>query len=273
MNSSYAASPFALVRSAVEHRDLIGDLVRREFIGRYRGSILGVGWALFSPLLMLAIYTFVFSVAFNARWGAGDESKATFALVLFSGMIVHAFFSECLTRAPGLIVTQPNFVKKVLFPLEILAWVTVFSAALHFVVSFLILMVFCMVVGVTVHPLTMLVPVALLPLFALTLGLTWILAAFGVYLRDLSQAMGMVTTIALFLAPVFYPISALPEGFQRMISWNPLTFPITQLRDLMLWGKPMLWEQWAMHLLIGTAFCFVGFWWFQKTRRGFADVL
>lgn len=257
----------------MEHRALIGDLVKRDFVGRYRGSIFGVAWSLFSPLLMLAIYTFVFSVAFQARWGTEDESKATFALVLFSGMIVHAFFAECLNRAPGLIVTQPNFVKKVVFPLEILSWVTAFSASLHFLVSFLVLLLFCFAAGVAVHPSTALVPVALIPLFMTTLGLTWILSALGVYLRDLSQAIGMLTTIALFLAPIFYPITALPVEFQRIIYWNPLTFPITQLRDLMLWGKPMQWPEWSIHFAVGAAVCFIGYWWFQKTRRGFADVL
>ncbi len=273
MSLQFPTSPIAPFSSLIRHRELIWDLVKRDFVGRYKGSVLGVAWSLFHPVFMLVIYTLVFSVAFKARWGAGEESKVAFGLILFSGMIVHGLMAECLNRAPTLIIGHANYVKKVVFPLEILPWVVLISAGLHFLVSLGILIVFCIVGGVSLHPGTLLVPVVLLPLVLITLGLTWLLASLGVYLRDLGQGMGIVTTVLLFLSPIFYPIDALPSGFRTLINLNPLTLPITQLRNAMLWGTPVGWADWAMNMVIGGAVSFAGFWWFQKTRRGFADVL
>ena len=263
-----------MISSFFRHRELLWDLVKRDFIGRYKGSILGIVWSLFNPLMMLAIYTLVFSVAFKARWGGeGEESKVTFAIVLFSGMIVHSFFADCLNRAPGLITSYPNYVKKVVFPLEILPWMALFSALLHFLVSFSVLLVFCLLAGVTVHAGTLLIPIALIPLILMILGLSWLFASLGVYLRDLSQVIGMVTTVALFLAPIFYPIESLPETYRALLAWNPITIPVMQLRNLLLWDKPFQWGEWAISLVIGVSVCQIGYWWFQKSRRGFADVL
>lgn len=266
-------TPNALLESLFLNRGLLWDLVKRDFIGRYKGSFIGVAWSLFNPLLMLAIYTFVFSVAFQARWGTGEESKVAFALVLFSGMIVHSFFADCMNRAPTLITSHPNYVKKVIFPLEILPWMALGSALLHFLVSLTVLLVFCILTGAQLQAGTVLIPVLMLPLLLITIGLTWGFASLGVYLPDLAQGMGMLTTIALFLAPVFYPIDALPKAYQTALCFNPITLPILQIRDVMFWGKPIDWQGWAISLAIGGAVCCLGFWWFQKTRKGFADVL
>ncbi len=273
MSIQHPTTPAAMLGSVIRHRGLLRDLVRRDFIGRYKGSVLGVVWSLFNPLFMLAVYTVVFSVAFKAKWGTGEESRVAFAIVLFSGMIVHSFFAECLNRAPALITGHVNYVKKVVFPLEILPWMALFSALLHFLVSFGVLLVFCLLAGVAVHAGVLLVPLVLLPLILMILGLSWTFASLGVYLRDLAQVMGIVTTVALFLAPVFYRIDALPPAYQALLAWNPITLPIIQLRDLMLWGKPVNWADWAISLAVGAAVCEAGFWWFQKSRRGFADVL
>jgi lipopolysaccharide transport system permease protein len=257
----------------LQHRELLWDLVKRDFIGRYKGSMLGAVWSLFNPLFMLAIYTLVFSVAFKSQWGVGDQSKVAFAIVLFSGIIVHNFFTECLNRAPSLILSHPNYVKKVVFPLEILPWMALLSALLHFLVSFGALLIFCLLAGVALHGGALLIPVLLVPLLLLMLGLTWILASLGVYLRDLSQIMGMVTTVALFLAPVFYPIESIPEAYRVYLMFNPITIPVMQLRDLLLWGKPFDWGLWALSLCISLVVLQMGYWWFQKSRRGFADVI
>jgi lipopolysaccharide transport system permease protein len=269
----HPATPSALVTGVFRNRDLLWELVKRDFVGRYKGSIMGVVWSLFNPLLMLAIYATVFSVAFKARWGTGEESKVAFALVLFSGMIVHSFFAECLNRAPSLIISHPNYVKKVVFPLDLLPCMALCSALLHFFVSFGVLLLFCVVAGVPIHSGVVLMPAILLPLVLLTLGLSWMLASLGVYLRDLSQVIAMISSIALFMAPVFYPIENLPEAYRRYIYWNPITLPIIQLRDAMLWNKPLEWSGWLISLFIGTAVCYIGYWWFQKSRRGFADVI
>lgn len=262
-----------MLGSIIRHRELLLDLVKRDFIGRYKGSMLGVVWSLFNPLLMLAIYTLVFSVAFKAKWGAGEESKIAFAIVLFSGVIVQSFFAECLNRAPNLIISHPHYVKKVVFPLEILPWMALFSALMHFLVSFSVLLLFCLLAGVDVHLGVLLTPLILAPLILMTMGMSWAFASLGVYLRDLSQVIGMLTTISMFLAPIFYPIEALPEAYRALLAWNPITLPVMQLRDLMLWGKPFHWDQWGISLVIGLLFCQIGYWWFQKSRRGFADVL
>jgi lipopolysaccharide transport system permease protein len=274
MNNRYPATPGAMTRGFLQHRELLWELVKRDFVGRYKGSILGVVWSLFNPLFMLAIYTFVFSVAFKARWGGhSDQNKVAFAIVLFSGIIVHTFFAECLTRAPSLITSHANYVKKVVFPLEILPWMVLLSALLHFLVSFGVLIVFCLISGVGIHPGAFLIPVALFPLILIVMGLSWMLASLGVYLRDLSQVIGVFVTVSMFLAPIFYPIEALPAGYQTLLHWNPLTLPVIQLRNLMLWEKPFEWEQWAVSLIIGLVICQAGYWWFQKSRKGFADVV
>ena len=262
-----------MLKIPLKHRDLLWELAKRDFIGRYKGSMLGIIWSFFNPLFLLAIYTFVFSVAFKAKWGTGEEGKVAFAILLFSGMIIHSFFAECLNRAPGLIISHPNYVKKVVFPLEILPLMALLSALLHMLVSFGVLLFFCLLAGVVIHAGTLLIPIILIPLILMMLGLSWLFASLGVYLRDLSQVIGMLTTVALFLAPVFYPVEILPQAYQTLLNWNPITLPIVQMRELMLWGKPILWESWAISLTIGLAICQTGYWWFQKTRRGFADVL
>lgn len=273
MNKYYPTTPAAMLCSVFQHRELLWELVKRDFIGRYKGSMLGVVWSLFNPLLMLAIYTIVFSVAFKARWGAGEESKVAFALVLFSGMIVHSLFAECLNRAPSLITSHPNYVKKVVFPLDILPWMALGSALMHFLVSLGVLILFLLLAGIPLHAGVLFIPVLVLPLILMILGLSWLLASLGVFLRDLSQGVGMITMIALFMAPVFYPINALPNNYQAAIVWNPVTLPIMQIRDAMLWGNPLRWDAWSLSFGIGAAICYFGFWWFQKSRKGFADVL
>lgn len=273
MSKYLATTPMALLGNFLRNRGLLLDLIKRDFIGRYRGSFIGMAWSLFNPLLMLATYTFVFSVAFQARWGKGEESKVAFALVLFSGMIVHSFFADCMNRAPTLITSHPNYVKKVIFPLEILPWMALGSALLHFLVSLTVLLAFCILTGAQLQAGTVLIPLLMLPLLLITIGLMWGFASLGVYLPDLAQGMGMLTTIALFLAPVFYPIDALPKAYQTALCFNPITLPILQIRDVMFWGKPIDWQGWAISLAIGVVVCCLGFWWFQKTRKGFADVL
>ena len=269
----YMKESNAMFASLNQHKGLLWDLVKRDFIGRYKGSVMGITWSFFNPLIMLAIYTMVFSVAFKAKWGVGEENKLTFAIMLFSGMIIHSFFSECLNRAPGLITGYPNYVKKVVFPLEILPWMALCSALLHFVISFGVLIIFCALAGVSIHPGILLTPVILLPLMLTTIGLTWILSSLGVYLRDLSQVIGVATTVALFLAPIFYPVESLPQAYRVFITLNPITLPIHQLREAMLMNQPLRWDLWGFSLVEGVLISHLGYWWFQKSRKGFADVI
>lgn len=264
----------ALVRSLYRNRQLAAQMIRREVAGRYKGSALGLAWSFFNPLLMLAVYTFVFSVVFKARWGVGgEESKTQFALVLFAGMIVHGLLAEVLNRAPNLILANVNYVKKVVFPLEILPVVSMGAALFHTLVSLVVLLAAFAIFNGYLHWTAILVPLVLLPLVILTLGIAWLLASLGVYLRDVGQTMGFVTTVLLFLAPVFYPVTALPEEFRPVILANPLTFIIEQAREVLIWGRPPDWAGLGVYALVATVVAWAGYAWFQKTRKGFADVL
>lgn len=270
---NYSLSIGSLAASLIRNRSLLTELVRRDFTGRYRGSLLGVLWSFFNPILMLSVYTLVFSVAFKARWAGVEENKAAFALILFSGMIVHSFFAECLNRAPSLVLQHVNFVKKVIFPLEILPVVAVLSALMHFLISFFVLCFFCLLSGFPIHKTVTLVPLVLLPLILMVLGLTWFFSALGVYLKDLSQFVGFMTSVSLFLAPVFYAAESLPREFQELLQWNPITLPILALRDVMLFGRRLDWSSWGLCFGIGVMMFWLGYAFFQKTRKGFSDVL
>lgn len=265
--------PFEVFRSFWHHRGLIVQMTKREVIGRYRGSVLGLLWSFFHPILMLAVYTFVFSVVFKARWGMGSESKTEFALLLFAGLIVHALFAECVNRAPTLMVGNTNYVKKVVFPLEILPWISLGSALFHAGVSVVVLVLFYVTVNLSVNWTVLLLPIVLFPLALLTIGVSWFLASIGVYLRDVGHTISIVTTVMLFLSPVLYPVSALPDKYQILLYINPLTFIIEQARHLLIWGNLPSWGGLGAYTVFSLIAAWLGLFWFQKTRKGFADVL
>ena len=264
----------ALIESLWRNRHLIVQMTRREVVGRYKGSVLGLAWSFLTPILMLAVYTFVFSVVFKARWGTdGDESKTQFALVLFVGMIVHGLFAEVLNRAPGLILSNVNYVKKVVFPLDVLPVIAMGAALFHASISLAVLLIAFALFNGYLHWTIIFVPVVLLPLVILTLGVAWIFASLGVFLRDVGQTVGIITTMMLFLAPIFYPITALPEEIRPWIMANPLTFIIEEARGVVILGRMPEWTGLGIYTLAATAVAWAGFAWFQKTRKGFADVL
>lgn len=270
----FQASLLGAFRSSIEHRGLIRQLAIRDVTGRYRGSFLGLAWSLFNPILMLCVYTFVFSVVFRARWGTGPtESAVDFGLILFVGLMVHGLFAECTNRAPGLILGNVNLVKKVVFPLEVLPVVALLSSMFHLVVSFVVLLAALVLARVTLHPTILLFPIVIAPLLLATLGVAWLLASLGVYLRDVAQTTGIINTVLLFLSPVFYPVSALPPAFQPLFLLNPLTFIIEQAREVVIWGRLPDWSGLALYVLSSLAVAAFGFWWFQRSRRGFADVI
>ncbi len=271
--SGLVKTPTELVKSAFIHRRLIYTLTKREVISRYRGSILGLMWSFFTPVLMLVVYTFVFSVVFQARWSEGQTSKSAFALVLFSGLIIFNLFAECINRAPGTIISNANYVKKVIFPLEILPWVNMGAALFHFVISCIVWLVFYIVEVGTPHPTLVLLPLVLLPMILMTMGMSWLLASLGVYIRDVSQLVGIITMVLMFLSPIFFPISALPESVRPLLLLNPLAHFIEQARDVMYWGKIPDIHAWLSGLVISSVVAWFGFLFFQKTRKGFADVI
>ena len=282
IQSSLAVNPHAapltslpaLVRTIHQHRQLIVQMTQREVVGRYKGSFLGMAWSLFNPILMLVVYTFVFSVAFKARWGVGtEEGKAQFAVVLFVGLMVHGLLAEVLMRAPNLVLGNVNLVKKVIFPLEILPIISVLAALFHCAISFGVLVVAVVFFSGNLHWSAVFIPVVLLPLVVLISGLAWMLSSLGVYLRDVGQTMGILTAAMMFLSPVFYPISALPEHLRGWLFLNPTTFIIEQARGVLIWGKLPDWAGLGLYFVVSSCVAWAGYFWFQKTRKGFADVL
>lgn len=273
-HATQSTSPTFLIRSLWRHRQLIKQMAWREVVGRYKGSMMGLLWSFINPVLMLAVYTFVFSVVFKAKWGGnGEESKTAFALVLFSGLIMHGLLAEVLNRAPSLILGNVNYVKKVIFPLEILPAVAIGGALFHSAVSLVVLLAVFLALNGYLHWTLLLTPLVMFPLVLLTLGLAWMLASLGVFVRDIGQTIGIITTVMLFLSPIFFPITAIPEEYQIYIMLNPLTFIIEQVREVLLWGHMPNWKGLALYTLMAATISWLGFIWFQKTRRGFADVI
>ena len=273
----HAAQPTSLTalgKSLWRNRQLIVQMTKREVVGRYKGSAMGLAWSFFNPVFMLTVYTFVFSVIFKSRWGVGgEESKTQFAVVLFVGMIVHSLFAEVLNRAPGLILSNVNYVKKVVFPLETLPVIAMGAALFHSFISLGVLLAAFALFNGYLHWTAIFTPLVVLPLVILTLGLAWMLASLGVFLRDVGQTIGIITTVMMFLAPVFYPITTISETLRPWIMANPLTFIIEQAREVLIWGRLPDWLGLGIYTLIATAIAWAGYAWFQKTRKGFADVL
>ena len=255
------------------HYPLIAQMVRREVIGRYRGSFLGLFWAFVNPILMLTIYSFVFGFVLKSRWGQGQLEMDDFALVLFAGLIIFNLFSECVSRAPGLILANVNYVKKVVFPLEILPWVVLGSALFHTAVSMLVLFCFLIFLG---HSLTwgmLWLPLVMLPFLFIIIGISWFLASVGVFIRDVSQVVGLLLTAMLFLSPIFYPLSALPETLRLYLFLNPITFIVEQIRNILIWGGQPDWFFLTLYGVVSWVVAWLGFVWFMKTKKGFSDVL
>lgn len=269
----FSSTPKEMLANMWRHRELITVMTKREVLGRYRGSIIGLLWSFFNPLFMLVIYTFVFSVVFNARWAGGGESKTEFALVLFAGLIVFNFFAECITRAPGIVLSNVNYVKKVVFPLEILPIVAMFSALFHSSVSLVIWLLAYLILFGNPHPTVLYLPLIVLPLILFIMGLSWALSSLGVYLRDVGQFIGLITTVLMFLSPIFYPASALPEAYRHLLFLNPMTPVIEQTRGVLYFGTSPDFGMLAIYWAAASLIAWLGFVWFQKTRKGFADVL
>jgi len=260
--------------SCWRHRQLILQMARRDVIGRYRGSVLGLAWSLVTPLLMLAVYTFLFGVVFRSRWGtSAEEGRVGYALTLFVGLIVHGLFAECVNRAPGLVLQHASFVKRVVFPLEILPWTVLASALFHASVSLCIWVLVAVASGAPLSPAALLLPLVFVPLVLLTMGCTWFLASLGVYLRDVGHSVALLTTVLLFLAPILYPMSAVPPDYRALIRLNPLTFVVEQARAVLTAGALPDFAGLAVFTAGSLLVATLGLWWFQKTRPGFADVL
>jgi len=234
---------------------------------------MGMLWSFILPLVMLTVYTFIFSVVFKAKWGHQEGSRFEFALILFCGLIAYNIFSECVLRAPNLILNNVTYVKKVVFPLEILPWSTLAASLFFAMANLIVLLVFNLLVTGELKWTVILYPFVLLPLLLSTLGISWLLASIGVFVRDISHLIGVLMSILLFLSPIFYPVESVPPNFQRVLALNPLSFVIESSREVVLWGRLPNFEQYLMYFIASCAVAWLGFFWFQKTKKGFADVV
>lgn len=273
-NDSHSASIGYLFSSIYRNRELLRQLTWQEIVGRYRGSMLGLAWSFLAPLFMLGIYTFVFSVVFGARWNVPQQqNNAEFAVILFAGLAIFNIFADCVNRAPGMILANANYVKRVVFPLELLPVMAFGNALFHFGASMLVWLVVCLLMLGGLPWTAILLPLVLLPLLLATLGVTWLLASLGVYLRDVSQTTSIMVTGLMFLSPIFFPLEAVPERYRALLLLNPIGYIVETARGVLIFGRLPDWLGLLTATGVGVVVAWLGFWWFQKTRKGFADVL
>lgn len=266
---------FNFLATGWRHRTLLGRLARREINARYKGSLFGIVWAALLPLLMIGIYSFAFGTVMRSRWivPEGQTSEYGFAMLLFAGYVAFSIFSDAVARSPGLMFENIAYIKKVVFPLEIMPWVAVITALANAGIAFLVfLLLFVLLYGAP--PATIfLLPFVVLPMALFTLGITYALSSLGVFLRDLRQLVPLMVTALLFLSPIFYPLEAIPENFRPIIALNPLTVGISQLRDIVFFARipdPLVWGGYFLASVLVAA---VGSWWFNRTKKAFADVI
>jgi lipopolysaccharide transport system permease protein len=268
-----STSPHEIFKSAWRNKTLINALVTRDIVERYRGSYIGLLWAFINPLIMLLVYTFVFSIIFKSRWPGIGDSKVEFAMILFAGLIVFNFFSECVVKSTSTIASNINYVKKVIFPLEILVVVNMGSALFHFLIA-LVVWITIYIICLGFPYLTLIaVPVVLLPLLLFTLGVTLFFSSFSVYMKDFNQFSNIIVTVLMFLSPVFYPIEVVPEEFRFIFQLNPLAYAVSSFRNAIFFGTLPEFKYYLIHFLFSLLTVAAGFAWFQKTRKGFSDVI
>lgn len=251
---------------------LFRQLVARELLARYRSTALGTAWLVLQPLLMLTVYTLVFSGIFKVRW-AGAQSSTDFALMLFAGLIVFNFFSEVLVASAGLVTAHPNYVKKVVFPVGILACVRVTAAGTTALIGVAILFGAQVLFGATPTPWFLLAPLVVIAMVPMLVGLGWLLSALGVYLQDIGQIAGLCASVLLFLSPIFFPASAIPEALRPLLWLNPLVVPIEELRNVTVHGRAPNWFALLGFFALSTVFAALCWKAFRRLARGFADVL
>ena len=257
-----------------QFRDLIRQLTWREVVDRYKGSFIGLGWSFIQPLVMLCVYTFVFSVIFKAKWGVGlDESRTAFALALFIGLITFSLFSEMVNSAPTLVLYNANYVKKVVFPLEVLPLVRFLSGLINALFNLTTLLAGIIIVHHSIHWTALLLPLVWLPIMMFSLGCGYFLASLGVFVRDAGAIVGILTTMIFFLTPIFYPISAVPERFRFILLINPIAIFVEDARRVVLWGMMPDWPWFFCGIVLSAVALILGFVWFMKSKKAFADVI
>jgi lipopolysaccharide transport system permease protein len=271
--NSHPASLSHFAFTVWRYWNLISRLIGREFKARYRGSVLGVVWAILTPVFTVLVFTFVFSVVFKTRWGAQNASNGSFVVILLLGLTINNIFAESIARAPGVIVANLSYVKKVVFPLEVLPVVVVIGSLVNACFALAIVIVANFFITGVVHPTLVFLPLVLAPYILLVIGVTLFFSSVGVFIRDLGQIVGLLITIMLFMTPIFYPLSSVPEPYRRLLYLNPLTFTVEQARAVSLFGALPDWRGICLYSAGAVAVLAAGLFWFQRTRNGFADVM
>ena len=267
-------NPFGILWRIWKGRDLLRQLVRRNIEVRYKGTMMGLVWMIVTPLVMLAVYTFVFGVVFKARWGAGfGDSKAAFALIMFCGMAVFNIFSESVNGSVGIVAGNPNYVKKVVFPLELLPVSSVLSACFFGLVWIGILLLGVVIFFHKICFSAIFLPLILIPLVLLSFGIAWFVASLGVFVRDLSHAIGIILQVLYFMTPIFYSVEMVPEKIRPILLLNPLTPIVQSARQVLMYAQRPDWHALGVVTLLSIVVFQLGYCWFMKTKRGFADVL
>ncbi len=265
--------PVFVFRSLILNKELIRQLTWREVITRYKGSYLGILWSFITPMLMLVVYTFVYSEIFNSRWPNQSDNTMQFALIIFTGLTTFNIFAEVVSRAPTLIINNTNYVKRVVFPLEILPVTILGSALVQGAISLLILLVGNLLTQGTLYWSNLLIPIVLIPLILLALGLGWLLAALGVYFRDIGQIIGVIVQALMLLTPIFYSSEAIPEYLQFIYWGNPISSIVENMRQIAVFGHAPNWEMLFSNFAVGLFIFFAGHFVFRRLKGGFADVL
>jgi lipopolysaccharide transport system permease protein len=267
----------AMVRALWRYRDLVRQFTVREVMVRHKGTSLGLLWAVVQPLLVLAIYTFVFGFVFQNRWShLRGPDWANFPLNFFAGYLIFGVFSDCVNRSPSLITEHPNLVRKVVFPLEILPLTCCGAGLVYFFISLALLIVVTFILTLSIPWTIVLFPLALVPLIMLSLGVSWLFASLGAFIRDFKQVVPVLTQLMFFVTPVFYDVSAIKEPYQQIIRLNPMTTIVQFGRKTLMWGQVPTGEDWAslgVVTALALAVMIGGYAWFAKSKRGLADVL
>lgn len=267
-------NPVAMVRNLWQHRDLIRQFTKREIEGRYKGSFLGLFWSFINPLVLLLIYTFVFGFVLKSRWPeARSDSLGEFAVTIFCGLTAFNVFNECVSRASNLVVGVPNYVKKVVFPLEILPVSILGSALFHAGVSLSILLCASIIVTHTVQWTLILLPIIMLPLLFFAVGISWFLASMGVFVRDIGYTVALGLQILFFMTPIFYPLTIIPEPIQTIMRLNPMAPVVENFRRIILWGNFPSWFGLISWVSLSFVVMMMGYAWFQKTKKAFSDII
>ncbi|HAT8606378.1 ABC transporter permease [Legionella pneumophila] len=269
---SFSTHPKEMFASFWRYRGLLYQLIKRDILGRYKRSSMGLLWVVLSPLLMLTMYTVVFGVILQVRW-PGVDNCLMYSLILYIGLTIFTFFSECLSAAPNLIASKSHLVKKIIFPLEIYPLVPIGSACFFALINTFLSCIYCYFVLGTVHLTALFLPILYLPLVFLTIGLSWIFCSLGILISDIEHVMRFLLRIALYLSPVFYSIKKIPPEFQPYLFINPLTYIIEQAREMMVFGVLPDLSSFLLYFSFCLGCSYLGFYWFQTTREEFAEIL